>query len=212
MDLFADQQSTMQEIVKDAYVLKSFALSNETQILTDLAQIIEAAPLRHMLTPNGFTMSVAMSNCGNLGWVTDRKGYRYATHDPLTDRPWPAMPNSFRTLAQQSASSVGFENFHPDACLINQYKVGARMSLHQDKNELDFSQPIVSVSLGLPAMFQFGGFSRADKTVRLLLEHGDVVVWGSESRLRFHGILPVKASMNAALDHRVNLTFRKAGK
>lgn len=212
MDLFTDQQPTTQEIVKDAYLLKSFALGNQAQLLADLTQLLEASPLRNMVTPGDFSMSVAMSNCGELGWVSDRKGYRYATHDPLTDKPWPAMPNSFRTLAQQSASAVGYESFHPDACLINQYKVGARMSLHQDKNELDFNQPIVSVSLGLPAIFQFGGFERADKTVSLLLEHCDVVVWGGESRLRFHGILPVKASINAALNCRINLTFRRAGK
>lgn len=212
MDLFTDQQPTAQQIVKDAYLLKSFALRNQTQLLADLTQLLEASPLHNMVTPGGFSMSVAMSNCGELGWVSDRKGYRYATHDPLTDKPWPAMPNSFRTLAQQSASAVGYENFHPDACLINQYKVGARMSLHQDKNELDFNQPIVSVSLGLPATFQFGGFERADKAVKLLLEHGDVVVWGGESRLRFHGILPVKASINVALNYRINLTFRRAGK
>lgn len=211
MDLFSDQPTT-QEIVKDAYLLKSFALGNQVQLLADLAQLIEVAPLRNMVTPGGFSMSVAMSNCGDLGWVSDKKGYRYATHDPLNDKPWPAMPNSFRALAQQCANAVGYENFQPDACLINQYKVGARMSLHQDKNELDFSQPIVSVSLGLAAMFQFGGFERADKTIKLLLEHGDVVVWGGESRLRFHGVLPVKASMNAALDYRINLTFRKAGR
>lgn len=212
MDLFTGQQPTTQEIVNDAYLLKSFALGHQVQLLADLTQLFKAAPLRNMITPGGLSMSVAMSNCGDLGWVSDRKGYRYATHDPLTGKTWPIMPNSFRALAQRSASAVGYENFHPDACLINQYKVGTRMSLHQDKNELDFSQPIVSVSFGLPAIFQFGGFERADKTVRLLLEHGDVVVWGGESRLRFHGILPVKASINAVLDYRVNLTFRKAGK
>lgn len=216
MDLFANQQPATQEIVKDAYVLKSFALSNQAQILADLAQVIEAAPFRHMLTPGGFTMSVAMSNCGDLGWVTDRKGYRYTKHDPLSNQPWPKMPVSFKQLAQQAAGDAGFDDFVPDACLINQYEIGARMSLHQDKNELDFNQPIVSVSLGLPATFQFGGFERADKTIKLLLEHGDVVVWGGESRLRFHGILPVKTSLKSVQSdymerYRVNLTFRKAG-
>jgi len=212
MDLFADQQATTQEIVKDAYLLKGFALASETQLLSDLAQLIEIAPLRKMLTPSGFSMSVETSNCGDLGWVSDKKGYRYATHDPLNNQPWPAMPDSFKQLAQQAASAVGYEHFEPDACLINQYKVGARMGLHQDKNELDFSQPIVSVSFGLPAIFQFGGFKRTDKTVRLLLEHGDVVVWGGESRLRFHGIMPVKIGVNLTLSIRTNLTFRRAGK
>jgi len=212
MDLFAGQQSTTQEIVKDAYLLKGFALASEAQLLADLAQLIKAAPLRKMLTPNGFSMSVETSNCGDLGWISNKNGYRYTTHDPLNNQPWPAMPNSFKQLAQQAASTVGYQHFEPDACLINQYEVGARMGLHQDKNELDFSQPIVSVSFGLPAIFQFGGFKRTDKALRLLLESGDVVVWGGESRLRFHGILPVKADINAALTCRINLTFRRAGK
>ena len=162
-----------------------------------------------MVTPSGFAMSVAMSNCGDLGWVTGKTGYRYTTHDTVSDRPWPAMPTTFLQLAKNAANEVGFEGFVPDACLINQYKVGARMSLHQDKNERDFGQPIVSVSLGLPAMFQFGGLKRADKTIRIPLNHGDVVVWGGESRLRFHGVLPIKAGTHTLLgERRINLTFR----
>lgn len=216
MDLFGNllpqKEKTVQEIVKDAYLLKSFALQNSHALLADLAQIIQAAPLRHMVTPGGFTMSVAMTNCGDLGWITDRKGYRYAALDPISNQAWPTMPASFMQLAKQAASEAGFNDFAPDACLINQYKIGARMSLHQDKDEQDFSQPIVSVSFGLPATFQFGGFERADKPIKLLLEHGDVVVWGGESRLRFHGILPLKAGHNPDLgETRINLTFRKAG-
>jgi alkylated DNA repair protein (DNA oxidative demethylase) len=214
MDLFASQQPSTQEIVKDAFLLQGFVLGQEALILADLSHVISAAPLRNMVTPGGFTMSVAMTNCGTLGWVTDRTGYRYTTHDPVSGKPWPAMPLSFIQLAQQAASEAGFDGFLPDACLINQYKVGARMSLHQDKNELDFTQPIVSVSLGLPAIFQFGGFKRADKTIRIPLNHGDIVVWGGESRLRYHGVLPLKAGMNkmpAFGEHRINLTFRKAG-
>jgi DNA oxidative demethylase len=215
MDLFshlqATRQNAIQEIVKDAYLLKGIALQHQTQLLGDLAHIIQAAPLRHMVTPGGFTMSVAMTNCGDVGWVTDRKGYRYAALDPCTNQAWPTMPVSFQLLAKQAASVVGYDGFVPDACLINQYKIGARMSLHQDKDEQDFSQPIVSVSFGLPAIFQFGGFERADKPIKLLLEHGDVVVWGGESRLRFHGILPLKSGHHPALgDVRINLTFRKA--
>ena len=212
MDLFLSQQPKIQEIAKDAYFLQCFALSNEKQIFADLSQIISVAPFRQMVTPGGFTMSVAMTNCGTLGWITDRKGYRYISHDPLANKPWPAMPASFKQLAQQAALEAGFNNFTPDACLINQYKIGARMTLHQDKNELDFSQPIISVSLGLPATFQFGGFERSDKVTKLLLEHGDVVVWGGESRLRYHGVLPLKAGRHSALGEcRVNLTFRRAG-
>ena len=212
MDLFGDLLFQKQEIVKDAYLLKGFALQNEATLLSDIAQVIHDAPLRHMVTPGGFTMSVAMTNCGDLGWVTDRKGYRYATLDPISNLAWPTMPDSFKQLATQAANVAGFDDFAPDACLINQYKIGARMRLHQDKDEQDFSQPIVSVSFGLPANFQFGGFERADKPIKLLLTHGDVVVWGGESRLRFHGILPLKAGHHPDLGNvRVNLTFRKAG-
>ena len=213
-DLFADIQPKKQAIVKDAYFLTGFALGEQQALLMDLHQIIADAPFRNMVTPGGFTMSVAMTNCGTLGWVTDRTGYRYTAHDPVSDKSWPAIPLSFMQLAQQAASEAGFDDFLPDACLINQYKVGARMSLHQDKNELDFTQPIVSVSLGLPAIFQFGGLKRADKTIRIPLNHGDVVVWGGDSRLRFHGVLPLKADAHilpALGEHRINLTFRKAG-
>jgi alkylated DNA repair protein (DNA oxidative demethylase) len=214
MDLFASQQPSKQKIVTDAFLLQGFALSKEPLLLADLSLVISTAPLRHMVTPGGFTMSVAMTNCGTLGWVTDRTGYRYTTLDPVSAKPWPAMPDSFIALAQRAAGEAGFDGFLPDACLINQYKVGARMSLHQDKNELDFKQPIVSVSLGLPAVFQFGGLARADKTIRIPLNHGDVVVWGGESRLRYHGVLPLKADTQivpALGEHRINLTFRKAG-
>ncbi|HYN53721.1 MAG TPA: DNA oxidative demethylase AlkB [Methylotenera sp.] len=201
MDLFASQQPSKQEIVKDAFLLQGFALSTGALILADLLQVISAAPLRNMVTPGGFVMSVTMTNCGTLGWVTDRTGYRYTAHDPVSGKPWPTMPDSLITLAQQAASEAGFDAFLPDACLINQYKVGARMSLHQDKNELDFKQPIVSVSLGLPAIFQFGGLARADKPIRIPLNHGD-------------GVLPLKADAHivpALGEYRINLTFRKAG-
>lgn len=212
MDLFSEKSTEKQTIQTDAYLLKGFALNYQSALLEDLQAIVAQAPFRNMVTPGGFTMSVAMTNCGALGWVTDRKGYRYSNNDPLSNQPWPAMPASFKLLAQQAASEAGFNNFVPDACLINQYKIGARMTLHQDKDELDFSQPIVSVSFGLPATFQFGGFERADKVTRYLLEHGDVVVWGSDSRLRFHGVLPLKAGYHSALrEFRINLTFRKAG-
>ncbi len=219
-DLFADQQPIVQELVKDIYLLKGFALNQEAGILADLAQIIELAPLRNSVTPGGFKMSVAMSNCGDLGWVTDTKGYRYTMQDPLSGKPWPAMPGSFLALAKQAALAAGFNDFVPDACLINQYKVGASMGLHQDKNEVDFNQPIVSMSLGLPAVFLFGGSLRSDKPLKVPLAHGDVVVWGGKARLNFHGISPVKAHPHSMLDarldnhlnkHRVNLTLRKAG-
>lgn len=210
MTLFDDLIPAKQEVVQDAYLLKGFALAHEALILRNLELVLAKAPFRHMVTPGGFTMSVAMTNCG-LGWVTDRKGYRYTSNDPLTEQPWPAIPHSFKALASAAATAAGFMNFEPDACLINRYNIGARMSLHQDKNEQDFSQPIVSVSLGLPAIFQFGGLERADKTIRIPLEHSDIVVWGGEARLRYHGVLALKANHHPALgDYRINLTFRKA--
>jgi len=216
-DLF-DSHSSKLEIVKDVVLLRGFitpvetAIWAEAKILDDLAAVIQAAPLRQMFTPGGLGMSVMTASCGDLGWVSDTKGYRYAAADPLTQKPWPAMPASFKQLAERAAAMAGFGNFEPDACLINQYQVGARMGLHQDKDEQDFTQPIVSVSLGIPAVFQMGGFARTDKAMRLPLYHGDVLVWGGESRLRFHGVLPVKAGNHPALGmRRVNLTFRKAG-
>lgn len=220
MDLFENNAPAIEEILPEVWLLKNFSSQNELAILQDLANVIAQAPLRHMMTPMGFAMSAAMTNCGELGWVSGRKGYRYDAIDPNTSQPWPAMPESFMTLAKQAAADVGFKGFVPDACLINQYKIGASMGLHQDKNEMDFNQPIVSVSLGLSAVFLFGGLQRSDKPLKVPLQHGDVIVWGGETRLNFHGILPVKANqhriLNTSLDsdlsqHRVNLTFRKAG-
>ena len=149
--------------------------------------MLRVAPLRHMNTPSGHRMSVAMSNCGALGWISDKSGYRYAPLDPERDRPWPDMPARFAALAARAADAAGFAHFVPDACLINRYDRGTRLSLHQDRNERDFSQPIVSVSLGVSANFMFGGARRQDKTLRVDLEHGDVVVWGGPARLNFHG-------------------------
>lgn len=217
MDLFSSILPNKQEISKDAYLLKGFALAYERALLADLAVILKQAPLRHMMTKMGFSLSASMTNCGALGWVSDRSGYRYDVLDSLTNQPWPTMPLSFQQLAESAAIVAGFKNFQPDVCLINQYKVGAGMGLHQDKNELDFDQPIVSVSLGMPAVFQFGGLQRNDKIMKLQLYHGDVVVWGGESRLKFHGIMPLKAPVILKTAHpalaavRINLTFRKAG-
>jgi len=211
LDLFGDI-TPIETALAGVSLLKEFALKNEAILLADLASIVTQAPFRHMVTPSGFAMSVAMTNCGELGWVTDRQGYRYAQLDPLTHAPWPAMPASFLTLSRAAAFTAGYADFTPDACLINRYQTGARMGLHQDKNERDFTQPIVSVSLGVPAMFQFGGFKRAHKALSFPLYHGDVVVWGGDARLRYHGILPLKANVHPALGEvRINLTFRKAG-
>src|SRR5580693_1335114 len=169
-------------------VLAGFALDREDELLVSLKLVVGQSPFRNMITPGGFRMSVAMSNCGPLGWVTDRTGYRYDKIDPEANRPWPTMPTAFQELAVTAAEEAGFSNFVPDACLINRYEPGSRLSLHQDKNERDFTQPIVSVSLGLPATFLFGGLERGDETQRIHVIHGDVVVWGGSARLRYHGI------------------------
>jgi alkylated DNA repair protein (DNA oxidative demethylase) len=211
MDLFEDFQPSKQELTENVYLLKSYALLSEKTLLAGLKSVINQAPLRHMMTKMGFVMSASMTNCGIFGWVSECTGYRYDTKDPLTNKPWPLMPISFSQLATRAAAAAGFNDFVPDACLINQYKVGARMGLHQDINELDFNQPIVSISLGIPAVFQFGGLVRSDKTIKIPLAHGDVVVWGGDARLKFHGIATLKTNMHPILGaYRYNLTFRKA--
>jgi alkylated DNA repair protein (DNA oxidative demethylase) len=193
-------------------LLRGFALADEQALLADLATVIAAAPFRHMSTPGGFVMSVAMTNCGALGWVSDLSGYRYAAADPESGCTWPPLPKSFLDLATGAAARSGFANFMPDACLVNRYQPGARLTLHQDKNERDFSAPIVSVSLGLPAVFLFGGATRGQRPVYVPLVHGDVAVWGGPDRLRYHGVLSLKDGHHRRLgSHRINLTFRHAG-
>jgi DNA oxidative demethylase len=193
-----------------AAVLRGFVEDAEG-LLADLERVVARAPFRHMVTPSGHRMSVAMTNCGALGWVTERSGYRYDPLDPESDKPWPRMPDSFLDMATQASALAGFPGFAPDACLINRYHPGARLTLHQDRNERDYSAPIVSVSLGIPAVFVFGGLKRSDKAERVLLEHGDVVVWGGPARMRYHGVLPLKAGHHPLLGgQRINLTFRKA--
>lgn len=215
-DLFADhepvQQARAEQIGEQAWVLRGFALPEVDQLLSALDGVLAAAPLRHMVTPGGFSMSVGTSSCGRLGWVTDRRGYRYSNVDPLSGLPWPALPTVFADLARAAAEQAGFADFVPDSCLINQYVPGAKMSLHQDKDEKAYAAPIVSLSLGLPAMFLFGGFERSDKCQRIPLLHGDMVIWGGVDRLRFHGVLPIKPGHHPRLgERRINLTFRVAG-
>jgi DNA oxidative demethylase len=198
-------------MAEGAVLLRGFARAIEAELIADLRAIVAQAPFRHMVTPGGHQMSVAMTNCGRIGWVTDRTGYRYDASDPDAAKPWPAMPPSFRDLAARAALQAGFEAFAPDACLVNRYAPGARMSLHQDKDELDLAAPIVSVSLGLPATFMFGGLQRSDKTRRFRLEHGDIAVWGGPARLAFHGVAPLADGDHAVMGRqRINLTFRKA--
>ncbi len=214
LDLFerVNLESRKETIAPGAFLLRGFALTNEAVLVDALKKVTAEAPFRHMVTPGGFRMSVAMTNCGALGWITDRTGYRYDAVDPESGRKWPAMPISFAELAKDAAGEAGFENFVADACLMNRYELGARLSLHQDKNEVDYSAPIVSVSLGVPATFLFGGLKRADKTKRVAVVHGDVIVWGGSARLRYHGVLALKEGSHPRLGgYRVNLTFRKAG-
>ncbi len=206
------ERGTVQPISPRACVLRGFALAYVDDLLSALAEIEQVSPFRHMVTPGGFTMSVALTNCGALGWTTDSRGYRYTREDPESNQPWPRMPATFAHLAHGAARAASFENFSPDACLINRYLPGARLTLHQDKDERDYSAPIVSVSLGVTATFLFGGHKRTDKTAKVPLCHGDVVVWGAEDRLRYHGVMPLRDEPHPLLgSRRINFTFRKAG-
>jgi alkylated DNA repair protein (DNA oxidative demethylase) len=200
------------ELAPGAVLLRGFALAREAELAQAVAAVAAAAPFRHMHTPGGFTMSVAMTNCGRYGWISSQQGYRYAERDPDTDKPWPAMPAVVLELAQTAATAAGFTGFAPDACLVNRYEPGARLTLHQDKDEHSFAEPIVSVSLGVAATFLFGGMRRAERPLRIVLEHGDVVVWGGPSRLRYHGVAPLERAWHAfAGNARFNLTVRRAG-
>jgi alkylated DNA repair protein (DNA oxidative demethylase) len=207
----ASPDTRHERLAPGAWLLRGFALDSVTALMPAIEHIKTAAPFRHLVTPGGFRMSVAMTNCGSLGWVSDRRGYRYDACDPLSGRPWPPMPPVFLELARAAAQAGGFSGFTPDACLLNRYDPGARLTLHQDKDERDFGAPIVSVSLGLPAIFLFGGDSRKDKQRRVPLQHGDVVVWGGSARLHHHGVLALKDGHHDLLgSQRLNLTFRRA--
>jgi alkylated DNA repair protein (DNA oxidative demethylase) len=212
-DLFEtvpDVRPSREAMAEGAVLLRGFARPFEAELLPALRAIVKQAPFRHLITPGGHRMSVAMTNCGSVGWVSDSSGYRYDAIDPESGEPWPAMPTVLRGLAADAADDAGFKDFAPEACLVNRYVPGAKLSLHQDKDELDFAAPIVSVSLGLPAIFLFGGLKRADKPARYRLEHGDVVVWGGPSRLFFHGVAPLADGEHAVMGRqRINLTFRK---
>lgn len=213
-DLFGeltDSKPQQLRLTEGAIILCGFVHEIDHLLLHEIEVVVLKAPFRNMITPGGYLMSVAMSNCGPVGWVSDRSGYRYAACDPYSGRPWPAMPVLFLDVAKRAAARAGFENFVPDACLINLYEPGTRLSLHQDKDEQDVSAPIVSVSLGLPAIFLFGGAKRNIRPTRYPLEHCDVVVWGGPARFNYHGILPIAEGHHPLLgSKRINLTFRKA--
>jgi DNA oxidative demethylase len=213
-DLFPDEPAPgrrNEPLEPGALVLRGLARDRGPALLEALGTVTSRAPLRFLTTPGGYRMSVAMTNCGSAGWISDRTGYRYGPQDPLTGEQWPAMPVVFAALATEAAAAAGFPAFSPDACLINQYEPGSRLSLHQDKDERDYGAPIVSVSLGLPAVFLFGGDLRTDRTKRVPLAHGDVVVWGGPARLRYHGVFPLKDGEHPLVGRRrINLTFRKA--
>jgi alkylated DNA repair protein (DNA oxidative demethylase) len=213
-DLFDSTEAlpARETIADGAMLLRGFVRAIQHDLLTAIDSITAQAPFRHMITPGGYQMSVAMTNCGSLGWVADRTGYRYDAIDPTTGRRWPDMPQVFRELAGQAAAQAGFAEFRPEACLVNCYEPGARLSLHQDRDEENYHEPIVSVSLGLPATFLWGGLKRTDRPVRYRLVHSDVVVWGGPSRLTFHGVAPLAHGEHELLGRRrINLTFRKAG-
>ena len=216
-DFFADPRRApddppaQQVLAPGALLMRGLASPQAPGLFADLQAVLALSPLRHMVTPGGLPMSVAMSNCGPLGWVSDRSGYRYEQNDPGNGHPWPPMPASFRALATGAAAQAGFEAFDADACLINCYAPGARLSSHQDRDERDFTQPIVSVSLGLPAIFLFGGARRYEKSARIPLDHGDVIAWGGAARLRYHGVLALKDGRHPLTGRcRFNLTFRRA--
>jgi alkylated DNA repair protein (DNA oxidative demethylase) len=213
--LFADLPALdqgVEALSEGAMVLRGFAEASAPALIEDLEQIATAAPFRHMITPGGYRMSVAMTNCGDAGWASDAGGYRYDPIDPLSGIRWPPMPRSFQDLAVSAAAAAGYPDFHPDACLINRYEPGAKLSLHQDKDERDFAAPIVSVSLGLPAVFLFGGLRRGDRPRRIRLQSGDIAVWGGPARLTYHGIAPLADGDHPLTGrYRINLTFRKSG-
>jgi alkylated DNA repair protein (DNA oxidative demethylase) len=214
-DLFGELSSPekrTEQLAEGAILLRGFVRDQAQELAVVLKEVVAVSPFRYMVVRGGHRMSVEMTNCGHLGWISDETGYRYDSIDPLTGHKWPSMPAAFRQLAASAAVEAGYAGFETDACLVNRYAPDARMGLHQDKNEHDYDAPIVSVSLGLPAIFLFGGMRRSDNTRRILLESGDVVVWGGPTRLAYHGVLKLADGEDPLTGrYRINLTFRKAG-
>ena len=205
--LFAETDSV--EIAPGAVLFRAAAEGSAEALLREIENVIAVSPLRRVTTPMGKSMSVEMTNCGRAGWISDRSGYRYEALDPLSGKPWSPMSGMFSELATRMALLAGYQHFVPDVCLINRYSVGSKMGLHQDRDEQDFSQPIVSVSLGLPITFKFGGLRRTDATRSVVLHHGDVVVFGGEARLAYHGVGTLRRGSHPLTGaYRFNLTFR----
>ena len=201
---------SQERLEEGAVLLRGFASVESPLLVEEAERIGRSAPFRHLVTPGGYTMSVAMTNCGRVGWVSDRTGYRYDPVDPLTGAAWPTMPGAFLEIAARGAASAGFAGYDPDACLINRYIAGAKLSLHQDRDEKDVWAPIVSVSLGLSAVFLWGGKRRSDPVRRIRLESGDIVVWGGPARFTYHGVAPLhEAEHPLTGKERFNLTFRR---
>ncbi|MCS7023575.1 MAG: DNA oxidative demethylase AlkB [Bryobacteraceae bacterium] len=203
-------QNDIEVLEEGAAILHGFALAEAPLLLAEIEKIAQQAPFRHMETPGGRRISVSMTNCGKMGWISDRTGYRYEALDPLSHRPWPPCPEIFLSLAARAAARLGFLSYQPDACLLNRYEPGVKLGLHQDRDEEDPWSPIVSVSLGLPAVFLWGGRRRSGPVRRIRLEHGDVVVWGGPARFVYHGVAPIAPGENSLTGAvRFNLTFRK---
>lgn len=196
-------------IAEGAVLLRGWAAVNDAQWLAAVRQVLAQQPFQAAYTASGLPMSVRTSNCGSWGWAASRSGYGYTRSDPDSGRPWPEMPIFLKLQAQALASAAGYLAFDPDVCLINSYELGAKMGLHHDADEKDKAAPIVSVSLGLPCTFVWGGLQRSDPVRSFALEHGDVLVWGGASRMVFHGVRPLRAGQHHLLGaQRWNLTFR----
>ncbi|THJ30850.1 DNA oxidative demethylase AlkB [Lampropedia aestuarii] len=211
-DLFADSPEEQRVALgPQAVVLRQKASPLAAELVARIEDVLQHSPLYQMATPGGKPLSVRTTSCGTHGWSSDPTGYSYVRHHPLTDQAWPEIPAAWSALATEAAQEAGFAQFAPDTCLINQYGLDSKMALHQDRSEQDLRQPVVSISLGMSALFLWGGMQRSDKPAHVLLHHGDMVVWGGVDRLRFHGIKHLTGAPHPQLGAmRYNLTLRRA--
>lgn len=209
-DVWLKPQTTVL-LAEGAMVLRRFATPVVVALMEGVEAVVAQSPLRRLIVPNGRPMRIEMTNCGLVGWVNIDGRYRYSRVDPLTGRSWPGMPATFRRIAGAAASAAGYPDFQPAVCIINRYAVGADLQMHQDRDDTQDRQPVVSVSLGLPAIFHFGGQGRGEKPLTIPLDDGDVVVWGGASRMHRHGVAPVAPGVHPRTGaYRYNLTFRTA--